>query len=298
MNDIPLFSVLIANYNNGRFLQEAIDSVLAQTYTNWEVVIVDDASTDNSTEIYKRYQQDSRFHIYYNERNQGCGYTKRRCAELAQGELCGFLDADDTLLPESLYIMTQTHQENQNISSVFSRFYYCNEKMEPIEKLRLLEIPEGETYFTTMDYSPEHFVSFKREMYARTSGISSDLPKAVDQDLYFKLEEIAPILVINQFTYKYRVHSNSISNGDSAYIAKYWNTIVRHKTCERRGLDPTKYAAKIFVDFIAEEKYYITQYNKIKQSKAYNVGRVLLWPIHLVKRMKCFQNDENKQDQR
>ena len=88
----PLFSVLITNYNNGRYLQEAIDSVLAQTYTNWEIILVDDKSTDNSFEIYEKYKDDGRFKIYYNEVNMGCGYTKHRCAELASGELCGFLD--------------------------------------------------------------------------------------------------------------------------------------------------------------------------------------------------------------
>ena len=98
----PLFSVLVANYNNGTYLQEAIDSVLAQTYDNWEVVLVDDKSTDESLAIYGKYATDKRFKIYHNDANRGCGYTKRRCAELAAGELCGFLDPDDALMPEAL----------------------------------------------------------------------------------------------------------------------------------------------------------------------------------------------------
>lgn len=81
----PLFSVLIANYNNGKYLMEAIESVRQQTYTNWEIILVDDASTDNSKELYKELEKDERIHIYLNEQNIGCGYTKRRCAELATG---------------------------------------------------------------------------------------------------------------------------------------------------------------------------------------------------------------------
>ena len=104
MNDHPLFSVLIANYNNGKYLLEAIESVKAQTYTQWEVVLVDDGSTDNSRELYSMLEQDSRIHVFYNEENKGCGYTKHRCAELAQGEFCGFLDPDDVLLPKALEV--------------------------------------------------------------------------------------------------------------------------------------------------------------------------------------------------
>ena len=69
MEKLPLFSVLIANYNNGCYLQDAIDSVLAQNYDNWEIVIVDDKSTDNSFEIYEKYKNDGRFHVFFNEEN-------------------------------------------------------------------------------------------------------------------------------------------------------------------------------------------------------------------------------------
>ncbi|MBQ4478004.1 MAG: glycosyltransferase family 2 protein [Bacteroidales bacterium] len=58
MNANPLFSVLIANYNNGKYLMEVINSVYAQTYTNWEIILVDDASTDNSRELYKELEKD------------------------------------------------------------------------------------------------------------------------------------------------------------------------------------------------------------------------------------------------
>lgn len=124
----PLFSILIANYNNGCYLQEAIDSVLAQTYPNWEIVLVDDKSSDDSFEIYKKYKEDKRFHIYFNEENKGCGYTKRRCAELAQGELCGFLDPDDKLTPDALEVMVNEHGARAECSLVliFSGFIRGN----------------------------------------------------------------------------------------------------------------------------------------------------------------------------
>ena len=63
ISDQPLFSVLIANYNNGRYLMGAIESVRQQTYTNWEIVLVDDGSDDNSSDLYKELMQDAHIHI-------------------------------------------------------------------------------------------------------------------------------------------------------------------------------------------------------------------------------------------
>ena len=120
MNTSPLFSVLIANYNNGKYLMDAIESVYAQTYTNWEIILVDDASTDNSKELYKELANDSRIHIFYNDENRGCGYTKRRCAELANGELCGFLDPDDMLTNEAIEYMVNTHLLDDSLSMAYS----------------------------------------------------------------------------------------------------------------------------------------------------------------------------------
>jgi glycosyltransferase involved in cell wall biosynthesis len=110
INNKPLFSVLIANFNNVKTIDNAIDSVFQQTFKNWEIVIVDDGSTDNSCDIYKKYEQDSRFKIFYNKKNRGCGYTKSQCVELAEGDLCGFLDADDALSKNALEIMVNLHK--------------------------------------------------------------------------------------------------------------------------------------------------------------------------------------------
>ena len=93
----PLFSVLIANYNNGKYLMKAIESVRQQTYVNWEIVLVDDGSTDNSEELYSELEKDERIRIFRNEKNMGCGYTKRRCAELAKGGISVIKDSDDRM---------------------------------------------------------------------------------------------------------------------------------------------------------------------------------------------------------
>lgn len=278
----PLFSVLIANYNNGRFLQEAIDSVANQTYANWEIIIVDDKSTDNSFAIYEKYKKDRRFHIFFNRENKGCGYTKRLCVEFAHGELCGFLDPDDVLLPDALTKMVEAHGQNEEASLVLSRLYVCDEKLNVVRENRKLCIKEGEGYFTNGDYAQECFASFKKGFYAKTEGIASYLKKAVDQDLYFKLDEVGRCVVLDDFTYKFRLVDSGISHEDSGIPAAYWNMIVGYETCKRRGLDPMKYSFNGFREYCMH--WYRSGENKTCRSTPYRLGKALLKPFSLFKK--------------
>ena len=277
----PLFSVLIANYNNGRFLQEAIDSVLAQTYTNWEIVIVDDQSTDDSFNIYDKYKSDSRFHVYYNETNQGCGYTKRRCVELSQGEICGFLDPDDVLSFNALEVVEKQFRENPLAVLVFSRFYSCDEKLRVQGSSRLLKLDEGESYLEHGDYCPEHFAAFIRDVYLKTDGINPYLRAGVDQDLYFRLEEKGSISVLDEFTYYHRNHQDSVSY-DADY-ALFWNLNVRIDACMRRHIVIHKH----HVVYMGFKDRLVESYQKgrdaVCKSYAYRIGKSLLKPFSWMK---------------
>src|SRR6218665_714046 len=98
-----LFSILIAHYNNYNYFLDCYKSILEQTYQNFEVILVDDHSTDDSFDKIKELtKDDSRFRLFRNDMNKGVGYTKRRCAENASGEICGFVDPDDAIAETAL----------------------------------------------------------------------------------------------------------------------------------------------------------------------------------------------------
>lgn len=278
----PLFSVLIANYNNGKYLMDAIESVRQQTYVNWEIILVDDSSTDNSHELYKELKKDERIHIYLNDQNRGCGYTKHRCAELANGELCGFLDPDDELLPNALLDSAQGLLMDEEYVISFSRYYYCDNQMNVIAECRLLDF-EGQSYFEHHDYCPEHFVAFRASAYKQSEGIDPFIKAAVDQDLYFKVEEHGKAIVIDKFTYKYRKNPEALTS--TPLWCYYWNLLVRHKTCMRRGLPIETYPFADFQELInmfAEEMIYIREL-KIRSSHAYRIGSFVLKPFKFLK---------------
>ncbi|MBP5369861.1 MAG: glycosyltransferase [Bacteroidales bacterium] len=234
----PLFSVLIANYNNGIYLEEALQSVLAQTYTNWEIILVDDASTDNSKEIYKKYSSDTRIHIYYNDKNYGCGYTKRRCVELAKGEICGFLDPDDALVTTAIEELSKVLINNQpDVSFVYSDMFIVNKNMEIMNMSSYQkEIQDGHSYLQSTPGSISHFEAFTKKAYNKTSGIDPTIKQAVDTDLYLKLEEVGKFIFVKKKLYYYRIGTgNNISSDYGKGFS--WNFIVMYEACKRRNLD-------------------------------------------------------------
>lgn len=105
MNHQPLVSILIPNYNKAPYLSDTLDSVLAQTYTNWECIIVDDHSTDHSWEILESYaQRDSRIKIFRRPENRKKGGNAARnfAFEKSNGEFINWLDSDDIILPRKI----------------------------------------------------------------------------------------------------------------------------------------------------------------------------------------------------
>lgn len=98
----PKVSVITPAYNVEPYIGQCIESVQAQTLTDWEMLIVDDASTDATAQIVQRYLSDPRIRLLRNERNMGAGYTRNRALESAQGEWIAVLDADDWYAPQRL----------------------------------------------------------------------------------------------------------------------------------------------------------------------------------------------------
>jgi glycosyltransferase involved in cell wall biosynthesis len=231
------FSILIANYNNGKYFTDCYDSIIAQTYKDWEAIIVDDKSTDNSVEVISGIvKNDPRFRLFENEENKGCGFTKNRCASLATGEVLGFLDPDDTLVPEALEVMLHAHDENPDVSLVHSNFYFCNEKLQRTSVFERAKSVQIDSKFINKDTAVTAFSTFKKSFYQDTTGIDSDLQRAIDQDLYLKLSETGHFLFIDKPLYNYRIHLNGISTSKADH-SFYWYLKVIMKAEERRKVN-------------------------------------------------------------
>lgn len=113
MQDYGLVSIITPSYNTAGFIAETIRSVLSQTYPNWEMIIVDDCSSDSTNEIMKPLlAADKRIKYVKNERNSGAAISRNKALRMAQGKWVAFLDSDDLWLPEKLELQLKFMVEN------------------------------------------------------------------------------------------------------------------------------------------------------------------------------------------
>lgn len=127
---MELVSIIMPTYNCGRFIRESIDSVFAQSYTNWELIIVDDCSTDNTAEIVAAYK-DSRIHYLRNEQNMGAALTRNKALREAKGRYVAFLDSDDLWLPEKLKKQIAFMEQN-GYAFTYHEYTEIDEESKPL----------------------------------------------------------------------------------------------------------------------------------------------------------------------
>lgn len=254
MDNNSVFSVLIANYNNGNYISKCLESILKQTHQNFEIIIVDDASTDDSLNVIQKYiEQDHRIKLYSNDKNHGAGYTKKKCIDIASGYVCGFVDPDDAIVENALEIMLKEHLEKPNYSLIYSTHYKCDTNLKILNVCTWdLKYDEKIPFYKKM--TAAHFATFKLDFYKKSKGCNPSYKRAVDVDLYLQLWTVGKVFFVNQPLYYYRQHQGGISLNDNLYKAKYWDWIIKHSV------------ASLYHDHLEDEfKNYILARKSIKQ---------------------------------
>lgn len=288
----PKVSILISNYNNGKFITDAINSVKRQSYSNWELLIIDDCSMDNSIDIYNSLEDDDRIHIYFNEKNMGQGYTKHQCVIRAQGEICGFLDPDDVLAEDAIRIMVAEHEKHPDASLINSTRFDTDEHLNVLNICSYgCAIPLGQS-FLSYRKGITHFATFKKKYYDKTEGIGTFMLRAPDHDLYYKLEEVGKVYFVDKPLYYYRQNTGiNYSLGEENMLkAHAWDIYAMINACRRRGI-PIEDNALKYVDVFVN--YGINKGERIvRKSKSYRLGHALLHPIDTICKLftRCDRN--------
>jgi len=224
---------LVANYNNGRYLPDCINSLKEQTDPDWLCIICDDASTDDSVKIIKELA-DERIRLIQNERNLGLTATRIKLIRNASTDILGILDADDALFPEATETILGVYARNPEAGLVYTRHGDFNEDLSHMIRIGSSRpVPEGRTSLTFGGYI-HSLVTFRMSVYNQTEGYDASLRSAEDRDLAYKLEEVTNPVFIDRVLYKYRVVNSSLSHSTDTWKIGYTNHFRARKNALRR----------------------------------------------------------------
>ncbi|SHG39439.1 glycosyltransferase family 2 protein [Chryseobacterium sp. OV279] len=232
------FSVLIAHFNNALLFKDCYGSLLTQTYKNWEAIILDDASSEEEkAQIKAIIAGDERFKFFENEKNSGVGVTKSKLIELASGDICGFVDPDDAILPDAIEKAVSVFVQKKNVVLAYSRFMSCDKDLKPIAPFKsAMQVQNKDPYFFNYPIQIAHFVTFRKDIYEQTEKMNAALKISEDQDLYLKMYEKGDVYFIDETNYLYRTHGGGISQNENKTKSYEYFAQVVFNAMKRRNI--------------------------------------------------------------
>lgn len=211
----PLVSILMPAYNCEKYIRQALDSVLAQTYQNWELLAADDASRDGTRKILDHYAaRDKRIRTYHQDKNKGYLKTWNRLLFLAQGDYITFQDADDWSAPERLETLLRALQEHPEVGAVGSNYQKVSADGTVQYTSQLETSPEA--IHTLM---PERFdfvgsgLLIRRVVCDTIGGYDEIFDRIGSEDLYwgYRISEAFGLMNVPEVLYYYRTNPQSVA---------------------------------------------------------------------------------------
>ena len=233
--DFGLVSIIMPNYNSASFIKETIDSVIAQTYQNWELILVDDCSTDNSLEIVRQFD-DGRIKIYQNEVNSGAAVSRNYALRVAEGKWMAFLDSDDLWEPTKLEEQLSFMVDN-NYHFSYTEHSQINELSEPLNIEVTGPKKIGKRKMFRYDYIGCLTVIYNRE-HVGLIQIEPSLKSRNDYAIWLKVCKSCDCYLLKKNLARYRIRRNSLSHSGFKKKLKNQYRLFRYgeKMCAVRAL--------------------------------------------------------------
>lgn len=265
-------SIVVPAYNASQYLAETIESVLAQTFTDFELLIIDDGSTDNTADIISMYShKDNRVKLF-SQQNQGVSIARNTGIEKAKGKYIAFLDSDDIWLPNKLALHIEHFRQNPNLGISFGRVEFISfdsKSTNYFSTSRLFQILPEHLYYENLIITPSNVVIL-RSVFDTIKGFDINLSGTEDAELFFriiyqgwKVEGINRVLVCyrtnqagisanlyrmeedwNKFNHKIHTYAPEFVNQHYKYAKAFFLRYLARKTI-RNQLSP-----QVGIDFI------------------------------------------------
>lgn len=252
MEDI-LVSVVVPNYNHAPYLKERLESVLAQTYTNYEVIILDDCSTDNSREVIESYRQNEHVsHIIYNEENVGRVFLQwQKGIGLAKGDLVWIAESDDKCEPQLLERLVAQFKQNPGLALAFCKstlFTTSGKTWTQDTKGLEAGVYDGKAFITTFMSRGCPMLNasaclFRKAAFEQIADTYTTFKAAGDRMFWTEISECGSVAVVGDRLNWYRKHdTNTTALAMQKGISQKENKRIMDYVLERGYIDRDTYA--------------------------------------------------------
>ncbi len=265
---MPKVSVIIPTYNRAGYIVKTLESVFAQTYTDYEVIVVDDGSTDDTEEVLKPYYDRI---IYIRKENGGQGSARNVGIKLAKGEYVAFLDSDDLWLPEKLEIQVKFMDDNPEVGLVFSDFVvFYEDDTGCLIEMRKVHLQGKELTFQSLfhrNFIPTLTVLVRKSCIDDVGLFdeSRELIVGEDYEMWLRIAMRYRLAHVPEVLAKYRHHDNNIVGTDLEKNYAMHLKVIHKFLAVHPGM-PEKY--RIDMDAYYRDYYYCSGRN-LYQNKRY-----------------------------
>jgi glycosyltransferase involved in cell wall biosynthesis len=209
----PLVSVVIPCYDAEQYVEDAVRSIMKQSYTNLEIITIDDCSTDNTLSVLKKLcAEDSRIVLLLNEKNLGLVSTLNKGISSTRGKYVARMDADDISMPDRISIQVKYLEANGSVGMCGANYILIDEKAKEIGKLKFPGQPEN-IKTELLFYCPfcHPLVMIRKSVFDTIGLYNEGLVPAEDYELWLRIAEKFPVENIPDFLLYYRWHGNNVT---------------------------------------------------------------------------------------
>ena len=278
MNNTPLISIIVNCFNGEKYLRKALQSIIDQTYQNWEVILWDNKSTDNSKKIFLDYKE-KRFKYFFSGKHAPLYKARNQAIEVSKGEIIAFLDTDDWWYKKKLEKQVALFSDD-SIGLVYSN---CNLFYEDSNKVKLFKKKKLNSKYITKKLFKSYDVGIltvliRRSAYNDMLGFNSKYTIIGDFDLVIRLSCCWKFACIQEPLAYYRIHNQNFSSiSGSLEVNELEDWLLDNNIITNRHL-------KSYLPFVKQRIFYLKTINLINNKKILKaLKNILIYPIGLNK---------------
>ena len=223
----PAVSIVIPNYNHAQFVSEAVNSVLCQTFADYEVIVVDDGSRDNSREVLDTFGD--RIRAIY-QQNQGLSAARNTGIQAALGRYIGVLDADDLYEPDFLEVLVSALESQPDAGAIYCGYRFVDDVNNPLPQVEAREVPPEKLYQALVDGNflvPESMF-VRKECYDKVGLFDTSLRALEDLDMWLRISSQFKVIYTTKVLTRHRILAGSMSTDPTRQHQNRMSVIKKH----------------------------------------------------------------------